>query len=134
MRDSDCVAMSLCAACCESRPKFHHAGPSTVDGGGWLATHPRATRRGAWVVDPDHWAGLPDGHTRATIVEPVGPSAPPNPSGRAEGSPSQALEPLSALLTRRHADLTVTARPLTDYARLTGTPVGRPGGTDPKDI
>ena len=34
MRDSDCVAMSLCAACCESRPKFHHAGPLTVDGGG----------------------------------------------------------------------------------------------------
>ena len=87
---------------------------STVDGGGWLATHPRATRRGAWIVDPDHWAGLPDGHTRATIVEPVGPSGP---SGRAEpGSPSQALEPLSALLTRRHADLTVAARPLTDYA------------------
>jgi transposase len=84
---------------------------STADGGGWLATHPRATRRGSWIVDPDHWAGLPDGHTRATIVEPVGPS------GWAEpGSSSQPLEPLSALLTRRHADLTVAARPLTDYA------------------
>ena len=49
------------------------------------------------------------------IVEPIGPS------GRAKpGSPSQALEPLSALLTRRHADLTVTARPLTDYAHAAG--------------
>ena len=46
----------------------------TVDGGGWLATHPRAARRGAWVVDPAHWDGLPDGHTRATIVEPAEPA------------------------------------------------------------
>ena len=41
MRDSDCVAMSLCAACCESRPKFHHAGPLTVDGGGRWRRHDR---------------------------------------------------------------------------------------------
>jgi transposase len=26
-----------------------------------LATHPRAARRGAWVVDQAHWEGLPDG-------------------------------------------------------------------------
>jgi len=31
---------------------------------------------------------------------------------------SAPLEPLSALLVRRHADLTVAARPLTDYADL----------------
>jgi transposase len=80
-----------------------------VDGGGWLATHPRATRRGEWVIDPTHWAGLPDGHTRATTVESV---APVNP-----GRPGQ-LEPLSALLARRHADLTVAARPLTHYAHV----------------
>ena len=78
-----------------------------VDGGGWLATHPRATRRGEWVIDPAHWSGLPDGHTRATSTEPVPTD---HPSGPAR------LEPLSALLTRRHADLTVAARPLTDYA------------------
>jgi hypothetical protein len=41
------------------------------------------------------------------------------------------LEPLSALLTRRHADLTVAARPLTDYAHLTGATLA---DTDPKDI
>jgi hypothetical protein len=40
-----------------------------VDGGGWLATHPRATRRGTWVIDQAHWDGLPDGHTRATTTE-----------------------------------------------------------------
>ena len=34
-----------------------------VDGGGWLASHHRATRRGEWVIDPAHWDGLPDGHT-----------------------------------------------------------------------
>src|SRR5258705_212124 len=40
-----------------------------VDGGGWLATHPRATRRGTWMIDQAHWDGLPDGHTRATTTE-----------------------------------------------------------------
>jgi transposase len=79
-----------------------------VDGGGWLASHPKAARRGAWQVDPDHWAGLPDGHTRATVVEPVGRSL--------FGSPAaSAVEPLAALLHRRHADTPVAARPLTDY-------------------
>jgi len=80
-----------------------------ADGGGWLATHPRARERGSWVLDPSHWDGLPDGHTRAVTVEPplrasdIGPK------------PRQELEPLSSLLTRRHADITVAARPLTDY-------------------
>jgi hypothetical protein len=78
-----------------------------TDGGGWLASHHRATRRGEWVIDPAHWDGLPDGHTRAVAVEPSKPSPAPQ-----VGPP----EPLSALLTRRHADLTVAARPLTAYA------------------
>ena len=30
-----------------------------------LAVHARAQARGSWVVDPDHWAGLPDGHGQA---------------------------------------------------------------------
>jgi transposase len=83
-----------------------------TDGGGWLATHPRATRRGQWVVDPAHWDGLPDGHTRAVTV--TSPDRPPG-----SGS-SPAAEPLSALLTRRHADVTVAARPLSDYAHAAG--------------
>ena len=80
-----------------------------VDGGGWLATHPRATRRGTWMIDQAHWDGLPDGHTRATTTQ----TPPPVLS-----IGSAALEPLSALLVRRHADLSVAARPLTDYANL----------------
>ena len=37
-----------------------------------LAGHPPAGRgrRRSWVVDPAHWDGLPDGHTRATTVDP----------------------------------------------------------------
>jgi hypothetical protein len=78
-----------------------------TDGGRWLASHHRATRRGEWVIDPAHWDGLPDGHTRAVTIEPWKPSPAPQ-----AGPP----EPLASLLTRRHADLTVAARPLTDYA------------------
>ena len=40
-----------------------------------LAAHPRAPRRGAMVIDPAHWNGLPDGHTRAVTLDP--PSPPP---------------------------------------------------------
>ena len=85
-----------------------------VHGGGWLATHPRATTRGSWVVDQAHWDGLPDGHTRATVVD----AAPPD-LHRATGSTN--LEPLTSLLARRHADITVATRPLTDYARAAAT-------------
>jgi len=81
-----------------------------VDGGGWLATHPRATRRGTWMIDQAHWDGLPDGHTRATTTQTTPPPA--------MSIGSAPLEPLSALLVRRHADLRVAARPLTDYADL----------------
>jgi transposase len=79
----------------------------TADGGGWLASHPRATRRGEWVIDRSHWGGLPDGHTRATT----------NTAEAAEPARPGLLEPLSALLTRRHANLRVAARPLADYAQ-----------------
>jgi hypothetical protein len=87
----------------------------TADGAAWLASHHRATRRGEWVIDPAHWDGLPDGHTRAVTVEPSKPSPSPH------VGPS---EPLSAVLIRRHADLRVAARPLADYAHaanVTGT-------------
>ena len=40
-----------------------------------LATHPRATARGSWVVDPAHWEGLPGGPggggSDAALVRPV---------------------------------------------------------------
>src|SRR4051794_5817533 len=44
---------------------------SAEEQGSLLACHPRAVRRGAWVVDEAHWAGLPDGHTRATCLDPA---------------------------------------------------------------
>jgi hypothetical protein len=84
-----------------------------ADGGGWLATHPKAIGRGAWVVDPAHWNGLADGQTRATSLEPA---------LRIESHVPQQLEPLSGLLSRRHADVTVAARPLTDYANAADLP------------
>jgi transposase len=38
------------------------------DGGTVLAVHHRAQAKGTWTVDPTHWDGLPDGHTRATTT------------------------------------------------------------------
>ncbi len=73
-----------------------------------LASHPRATR-GTWMVDPAHWNGLPDGHTRNATVDAVGP-------GQIDPAAKPAArEPLAVLLTRRHADLIVATRPLADY-------------------
>jgi hypothetical protein len=55
-----------------------HNGSGTAGGSGAaavspstavLAVHARAAVRGSWVVDPTHWDGLPDGHTRSTLVE-----------------------------------------------------------------
>lgn len=68
-----------------------------TDGGGWLATHPRAAQRDSWVVDPAHWDGLPDGHTRATTRDLVTPTATRAGSGSGEPNP---LAALLALTTR----------------------------------
>jgi len=81
-----------------------------AQGGHWLATHPRATTRGSWVIDQTHWDGLPDGHTRATTLEVAEPLPLPLPV-------SGGLEPLSSMLARRHANIVVANRSLTDYAR-----------------
>ena len=88
-----------------------------VDGGGLLAVHPRARLRGQWVVDESHWDGLPDGRTRATILDP-----PPDPFG--PGNPAAADAPasaLSALLTVNPAAMApVAQRSLRDYERAAG--------------
>lgn len=81
-----------------------------ADGASWLATHPRSRQRGSWVIDQAHWDGLPDGHTRAVVVDPGPPALPSTPAAAGQG-----LEPLSCLLARRHADIAVAARPLSDY-------------------
>jgi transposase len=77
-----------------------------------LAAHQRATRKASWMVDPAHWDGLPDGHTRATTVEPDRGQLPP-----CEHDPGKDRDPLRALIARhRAASVTVAHRPLTDYA------------------
>jgi transposase len=70
-----------------------------------LAVHPRAAARGSWVVDQTHWDGLPDGHTRAVVVEP-----PPGPGGHTAAPAPGEPNPLAALLTRSAAASTPVAR------------------------
>jgi transposase len=91
-----------------------------IDGGQWLASHPRAGLKGSWVVDPTHWDGLPDGHTRAVTT------TTDNPSAASQSTTSQQPEPLSALLSRRAADVAVARRPLAAYqaASLSSTTGG----------
>ena len=60
--------------------------------------------------------GLPDGHTRAVVMEP------PKPVGTRSSSQVLAptgLEPLSEVLRRHRAEIPVATRPLTDYAHAT---------------
>jgi len=85
-----------------------------LGGGTLLASHQRATVRGTWVVDHAHWDGLPDGHTRATVIEL--PTRDPRPHRLAQ---TETL--LAALLAGRcGAGADVAVRPLADYAALEG--------------
>ena len=96
-----------------------------------LAAHPRATRRGSLVVDPAHWDGLPDGHTRAVTLDP--PRAPATRGRRPRGVGS---DPLAALLTSRPAAATAVAhRPLLAYDTAAGltTPVTSVHGAERSD-
>lgn len=84
-----------------------------LDGGDWLATHPRAAARGSWVIDPAHWDGLPDGHTRATTLDPPGPDRLDKTDGVGGLLPPS---PLAAVLAAHHAaGQPVARRPLADY-------------------
>ena len=81
---------------------------------GLLAAHPRSRVRGAWVVDEAHWHGLPDGHTRATVVDLPHRDRPAS-------AEDQQPDTLGALLTaHRLADVVVAHRPLSDYATAAG--------------
>lgn len=91
-----------------------------ADGSGLLAVHARAPRRGSWMVDPAHWEGLPDGHTRATCTETSTPGtsrARDRAHDRADGANAPGEpNPLAALLAGNPAAATpVTRRPLADY-------------------
>jgi transposase len=84
-----------------------------------LAVHPRASGRGARVVDPQHWRGLPDGHTRATTT-----SHEPDPADElaARRRRQEQTGALRFLLARADAaEVEVGHRPLSVYDQITGT-------------
>jgi transposase len=91
-----------------------HSTVPGLDGSTLLAVHPRAVGRGVRVVDPSHWDGLPDGHTRAVTTGEI----PPQPRPRAVPGGG----PLQALLNRAAAaQVVVDRRPLSVYDQLAGT-------------
>jgi transposase len=99
---------------------------STVpDAGGitLLAVHPRATGRGVRVVDPAHWDGLPDGHTRATTTShedsPDHSADELAAARRRRGQPAGTLRFLLANADAAHVE--VGRRPLSIYDQITGT-------------
>jgi len=84
-----------------------------------LAVHARSVVRGAWVVDPSHWDGLPDGHTRSTSVEAPRRSGDPLPA--CADDPDQDPNPLQALLIRSPLAATpVAKRALSAYDNAGG--------------
>jgi transposase len=92
-----------------------------------LAAHHRAARRGELVVDPAHWDGLPDGHTRATTVGPPGEAEPADGPGPGAGLDP---DPLAALLAHRPAAATpVARRALSVYDSVAGLAGTTSGGT-----
>jgi transposase len=100
---------------------IHHL-TSTEQGATLLAVHPRAERKGSWVIDERHCDGLPDGRGRATtsgVSEPLpGPEPEPEPN------------PLQALLTRSAAaSVAVRHRSLTVYDTAAG--LSRPRTNNP---
>jgi hypothetical protein len=95
-----------------------------------LAVHQRAVGRGARIVDPAHWDGLPDGHTRA-----VTSSREDRLPGRDRGEAGGPAGALRFLLARADAaQVTVGHRPLSVYDQITGTrPFTTVPAADPKD-
>lgn len=91
-----------------------------------LAVHARSAVRGAWVIDPAHWDGLPDGHTRSTVLDLPRRSGDHDPAAVTGETPN----PLQALLIRSSAAATpVARRALSSYdtaGGLTPTPAPAP--------
>lgn len=81
-----------------------------VGAGTLLATHARAGCRGSWVVDAEHWAGLPDGRTRATVIDfptrdmPLACDA----------------DDVDSAVSLPGRDVVVAVRPLSEYAAAAG--------------
>ena len=78
-----------------------------------LASHPRASRLGSWVVDQVHWDSLPDGRTRAanTVIADLETARGKRRGPRGDDPPAHAAQTLS---------IEVSARPLSDYATAAG--------------
>ena len=81
-----------------------------ADTGTFLAEHVLAARKGAWVIDPAHWDGLPDGHTRATTTD-TGPIG----SVRSVAGRPLVAGSLPALLAAHAPDVHVAVRSLATY-------------------
>ena len=99
-----------------------------------LEVHARAAVRGTWVIDPTHWDGLPDGHTRSTVVEqPRRGGDPLSPCATGADQTAREPNPLEALLTRSALAATpVAKRALTTYDNAAGlTPPPADGNRPP---
>jgi hypothetical protein len=80
-----------------------------------LGRHSRAETRGQRVVDPAHWAELPDGHTRATTVEPTHATSEQTAvKDRPKATPAVRTEARAGFAVQ------VVHRPLSDYDVLAG--------------
>ncbi|MGR6914365.1 IS21 family transposase [[Actinomadura] parvosata] len=100
-----------------------HATVADASGVTLLAVHPRTSGRGRRIVDPAHWDGLPDGHTRAVTTS---HESIPDPAGdelaAARRRREQPAGTLRFLLARADAaDVEVGRRPLSIYDQITGT-------------
>ena len=99
-------------------------------GPGQSSTRWPSTAAAGWPPIPAPPAAAPGSSTRPTGTgcPTATPAPPPSNTSRPARRPTglTPLEPLAALLTRRHADLSVAARPLADYAHL-------PPLADPKE-
>jgi hypothetical protein len=69
------------------------------------------------MVDPGHWAELPDGHTRATTVEPTHVRSEQT---TVEDRPEPAPAPAVRTEARAGFGVEVVHRPLADYDVLAG--------------
>ena len=112
-----------------------HALPATTAGTAkdttLLAAHARSAVRGTWVVDPTHWDGLPDGHTRSTTIDPPRRAGDPPTGTSTGGDGAGEPNPLEALLTRSAAAATpVAKRDLAAYDDAAG--LTAPAGNHPR--
>lgn len=82
-------------------------------GGELLASHPRASRSGSWMVDQAHWDGLPDGRTRSTttVIADLEAARGKRRGPRGDDPPAHVARALR---------IEVGARPLSDYATAAG--------------